>query len=288
MRIRQRAQKAADGIWADVAGLSDLELASWLEQITPIVQGARLASATVTTGYLRQIMQLTEGISPDTAGLLVEEVAAGIRNGATIADVYTRPIITARSAIAAGSSWKQAMQAGLERMDTTVATDVQLAMRDTVYEYGRRVPQVHRWRRVLAGGKVCALCVVASTQVYYRGDLMPIHPNCDCGVIPETENFVPDNVNQKRLEDARNFLGRKYSGTMESYRGYDEKGRREPHVATTVHGYVDEHGNVVFHPPENLQDATVLLPDVKVEEHGELGPTLVDGAHHFTGPDEVG
>lgn len=285
-KIRTRAAKAADGIWADFAGLSDAELAAWLEQITPIIQGARLASVEITAGYLRQFLQLTDGISPDVAGFLAEEVAAGIRNGAAISDVYTRPIITARAAISKGASWVDAMRQGRQRMETTVATDVQLGMRDTVYEYGRRVPQFRAWHRVLAPGKVCGLCVAASTQTYYTSGLMPIHDNCDCGVVPETESYIPRDVNQKRLADLKTYAGddtyrRKTYGT--------DSGGRATHNASglkSVRGWVDDDGRIQYGTPP--EDAKAVLPETTVREHGELGPTLVDASHTFTGPDEVG
>lgn len=284
LRIRARAQTAVDSIWSDVAGVSDAELAAFLERVTPIVQGARLASVNMTAGYLRNFVQTTDGISPDVADFIAEDIAAGLRNGAALDAVYARPIITARAALSRGTSYVDAMRQGRDRLETTIATDVQLGMRDAVYEYGRRVPQFRAFRRVLAGGTVCALCVVASTQTYYRGDLMPIHNNCDCGVVPETESYVPDDVNRQRLRDAREFAGEKYR----SYRGYDADGKREASPLTQIHGYVDEDGNVVFGAPEKLEDAKAILPDVTVEDHGELGPTLVDESHKFTGPDEVG
>lgn len=284
LRIRARAQAAVDGIWSDLAGVSDVELAGFLDQITPIVQGARLASVNVTAGYLRRFVQLTDGITPDVADFVAADIAGNIRNGAALDEVYARPIITARAALSRGAGYMDAMRQGRERLDTTVATDVQLGMRDAAYEYGRRVPQIRAWRRVLQGGKVCALCVVASTQVYRTGDLMPIHPNCDCGVVPETESYVPRDVNEQRLRDAREFSGEAYR----AYRPTDANGDRVPHPMTGIHGYVDEDGTVRFGTPSDPESVKAFLPDATVEQHGELGPTLVTADHHFTGPDEVG
>jgi hypothetical protein len=285
MRIRELAQSAVDGVWADVAGVTDAELAAFLEQITPIVQGARLASVEMTSGYIRRTLQLTDGISPDVADFIAEDVANGIRNGAALEEVYARPIITARTALSKGANYADAMRQGKNRLDTTVATDVQVGMRDTVYEYGRRVPQIRAWRRVLAPGKVCGLCVAASTQIYRTGALMPIHDNCDCGVIPETENFIPRDVNAKRLRDLQTNAGENYS--KKTYR--DHTNRRNEHHASglkSVRGWVDDEGGIHYgNPPE---DAKAVLPPTTVREHGELGPTLVDASHEFTGPDEVG
>lgn len=286
MRIRDLAQNAVDGIWSDVAGVSDAELAAFLDQVAPIVRGARLASVEMTSGYVRQTLQLTDGISPDVADFIAEDVANGIRNGAALEEVYARPIITARTALSKGQSYADAMRQGKDRLDTTVATDVQLGMRDAVYEYGRRVPQIRAWRRVLAPGKVCGLCVAASTQIYRTGDLMPIHNNCDCGVIPETDSYIPRDVNQKRLADLKTYAG------TDTYRkktyGTDASGKATHHASglKSVRGWVDDEGRIQYgNPPE---DAKAVLPPTTVREHGELGPTLVDATHEFTGPDEVG
>lgn len=39
------------------------------------------------------------------------------------------------------------------------------------------------YRRVLTG-RSCVFCAAAATKVYRRGDLMPLHAHCDCGVAP--------------------------------------------------------------------------------------------------------
>ncbi|MEQ9093070.1 MAG: hypothetical protein RLN63_03105, partial [Miltoncostaeaceae bacterium] len=44
--------------------------------------------------------------------------------------------------------------------------------------------QDYGYERVLGGGESCPLCVVASQQIYYREDLMPIHERCQCSVSP--------------------------------------------------------------------------------------------------------
>ena len=95
------------------------------------------------------------------------------------------------------------------------------------------------YRRVLTGRENCALCVVASTQRYYRGDLLPIHPGCDCGVQPLPPGLA---VNQVIDED---LLEQVHQITADRL-GVSDRGGRTP-------------------------DYRKLLT---VSEHGEYGPTL--------------
>lgn len=95
------------------------------------------------------------------------------------------------------------------------------------------------YRRVLTGRENCALCVVASTQRYYRGDLLPIHPGCDCDVQPLPPGLA---VNQVIDED---LLEQVHQITADRL-GVSDRGGRTP-------------------------DYRKLLT---VSEHGEYGPTL--------------
>jgi len=81
--------------------------------------------------------------------------------------------------------------------------------------------------------------VVASTQRYYRGDLLPIHPGCDCGVQPLPPGLA---VNQVIDED---LLEQVHQVTADRLGVSDRSGR--------------------------TPDYRKLLT---VSEHGEYGPTL--------------
>lgn len=63
-------------------------------------------------------------------------------------------------------------------------------------ELGKR--RVIGYRRVLTG-RSCVFCAAAATKVYRRGDLMPLHAHCDCGVAPVYGTADPGLEVNKRL-----------------------------------------------------------------------------------------
>ena len=83
------------------------------------------------------------------------------------------------------------------------------------------------------------MCVVASTQRYHRGDLMPMHPGCDCGVQPLPPGLAASQViDEDLLEQVHQITADRL--------GVSDRGGRTP-------------------------DYRKLLT---VREHGEYGPTL--------------
>lgn len=88
--------------------------------------------------------------------------------------------------------------------------------------------------------------------------------NCDCTVAPIWGTKDPGSVINRELLDQL----QRNTDRSDYWRGG---------------GMVDEHGNLVD------KDGRRIAPDdaVKVEEHGELGPVLVDPHHHFAGPDDI-
>lgn len=282
MKIRTRASSEVSRLWTEFGGLSDAELSVWLDAVTPVALGAQGAAASTTIGYLNTVVTLKTGHAPDLGDLNVDAIVGNLRGGVTVAEVYSRPFITARTLVSTGTPFRDALSQSGRRAETNINTDTTLAMRDSAYEFGRRVPSIRGWQRVIAGGKVCGLCVAASTQVYKTEDLLPIHDNCDCGVEPIFDSDGSNyKINNDRLDALRAASGEKYSETT---RG--PNGRLNASGLKSVGGYVDAQGNVSYGEVPN--DAKAVLPDVTVREHGELGPVLTESSHNFTGPDEVG
>ena len=144
------------------------------------------------------------------------------------------------TALAAGKPLPQAAAEGRLRLTQLIGGDMQLAKVHASRQSMRGYPEEGQfYRRVLTGRENCALCVVASTQRYYRGDLLPIHPGCDCGVQPLPPGLA---VNQVIDED---LLEQVHQITADRL-GVSDRGGRTP-------------------------DYRKLLT---VSEHGEYGPTL--------------
>ena len=111
---------------------------------------------------------------------------------------------------------------------------------------------VDGYRRVirpeLSKTGTCGLCVAASDQFYSVENLMPIHPGCNCAVLPVIDGYDPGD----------------YVNSMDLRRLYEtaETGA-EP----------DEYGRV----PSRSQLSTVR---VTIDQHGEYGPMLKNRDEH--------
>lgn len=248
-RLRGAAGVAVGRLWDRVASVEDADTFAELAAAASVA--AQTRAAALVDGYLAAMLGLLAGEGTPVG--LEDVTGAAVRAGAEPFDVYQRPTITVRAALAAGKQWEDAMAAGRARAVGTAEMDVALTQRAATLQVVESDDRVVGYRRVLTGGS-CALCATASTQRYRNGDLMPIHNHCDCGVAPIIGSRDPGNVINRPLLDDLKATGGDYA-----------KDRRLT---------VDE-------------DGTVRLPDVAVREHGELGPVLTERADDFAGPDDI-
>jgi hypothetical protein len=139
-------------------------------------------------------------------GELTDEALRGVPG----LEVYRRPVVAARSALARGEPWSAAMAAGEAAAAGYGRTDVALAQRHaarTVLDADQRVVG---YRRVLTG-RSCVLCATASTQRYRTDELLPIHTHCDCTVAPIVGTFDPGRViNRELLAELKDAGGSRY------------------------------------------------------------------------------
>lgn len=244
-RIRTRTEARALQIWSIAGGVSDAELAVFLEAIAPLVDAGQQATVATVTAYMSTAVDQSLD-APDLPDLT-------LRTGIDAAEVYTRPVITARTALSEGRARSAALELGRQRLGHLVTTDLQLAHRSaaqrTMSDAG-----VVGYRRTLTS-QSCALCATASTVRYRTDQLMPIHDHCDCGVAPIVGDRDPGQIiNRDLLRELRSAGGSDY--------------------------WTDRNLRVT-------EDGRVLRPDdteltSTVEEHGEKGPWLVEAGHQFT------
>lgn len=234
--IRDAVSSQLGRFWASMGSYRDADVDRFVRVAVPKVKAGQLATARVTAQYL--------------GGSVDRQAVMSARN-ADPAVVYRRPAVTVYTALAQGAGFVQAVAEGAARLDSLLATDMQLAhttqarssMSQGGYEY---------YRRVLSGSENCARCAIASTQRYHVRDLMPIHPGCDCGVETVNADFDPgqvidpDYLEQVHIE-------------VERFTGFSDRGARDP----------DYRDLIVTH------------------EHGEYGPTLAWRRDHFTGPADL-
>lgn len=241
-RIRLASSTAVGKAWDSlVTDVTDRSAERFATAASAISLAAQNETAASLDGYL----SVLAGTAP--LGLDTEAVTgAAIRAGADPFEVYLRPVITARTKLSEGLAYLDAIGAGRARAIGTAQTDVALTQRTAMAsasgQYG-----IVGYRRVLTG-KSCALCARASTQRYKSGQLMPIHGSCDCGVAPIMGDRDPGHVINKQL--------------VKDLKAADRQGIAERHLRVG-------------------EDGTVILPDIAVHQHGELGPVLTDASHDF-------
>lgn len=237
--IRNRMALYAQAVWA-ATEFTDEALATLVELMVPKVLAAQLQVARYTAAYFARVTGTTAEVSP--------AVTQG--RGTPPKIVYGRPIITTRSLVAE-KGVEAAKKAGGDRLQSLVATDVQMAkIRQADVSLSRA--GVTYYRRVPKGSETCAMCLIASTRRYKVGTLSPIHPGCDCGVdlIPPGEDL--DEVINADLLEATHAKVAEFAGI-------------EDRAGTAV----DYRKLLVTH------------------EHGELGPILGWRDQKFTGPGDI-
>lgn len=236
--VRSRLVQYADLLWGGMGSWRDADVDRFVEEIVPKIQAGRLQMAQLTDAYLSQITGATAGII-DTSNL----------RGVDASDLYRRPATELYTNLSQGKSFDDSMKAAIVRLGSLVATDMQLAK---THQAQRSLKNSDRaaYRRVPRGEKTCALCLIASTQRYWKGDLLPLHPGCDCDISPlPAGDHSAQVLNQVELE--------RVHAEVETLTGDSNR------MAQGYRGLIE------------------------VREHGELGPVLTFRDQHFTGPDDV-
>jgi hypothetical protein len=112
------------------------------------------------------------------------------------------------------------------------------AARDAMVHHSSRIVG---YRRV-TDGNACRRCLLASTQRYHVGDLLPIHPRCGCTVVPIVGTTDPGHVIDE--ETLRRLNDGDLEGARDAARRFNE--------------------------------------EVEIGDHGELGPVLQPAGAHPT------
>ena len=235
--IRQQITAFGQAYWDSLPHYRASAVEDMIQAITPRVAAGQLRIADLTRAYLAQCAREL-GWKVVLPSIDQDEIRGA--RGVDPRVVYRRPAVDVYTALAAGKPLPQAAAEGRLRLTQLIGGDMQLAKVHASRQSMRGYPEEGQfYRRVLTGRENCALCVVASTQRYYRGDLLPIHPGCDCDVQPLPPGLA---VNQVIDED---LLEQVHQITADRL-GVSDRGGRTP-------------------------DYRKLLT---VSEHGEYGPTL--------------
>jgi len=217
----------------------------------PMVEGAQAALAGLTSNYVASVA--SEALRRPVAPPPIPQTARARLRLKEPAEVYQRPFVEAYTALRDGDQLDKALGKARLRLREVAEGDMQLAYTHSAQAAMQGLPQQQRptgWRRVLTGAENCAMCTIAATQRYHVADLSPLHPGCDCQVMP-IYGPIHDRVIEPQLLEQVHAAVKDLTGTV------DRGGRAVDyrHIMTQI-----------------------------VHHHGELGAVLARPGDHFTGP----
>lgn len=242
-QVRGSVLRFANMYWAAMGSYRDADIDKLIAAIVPRVHAGQIRTAELTSAYIASVAT-EQALAVDVA------VVTGGR-GVAASEVYRRPGKTVYKELALGASVPDAIKAGSNRLASLVGMDLQMAkVRQAKISLGGT--GFTSYRRVLTGKENCTLCVVASTQRYHRGDLLPIHPGCDCGIDPiKSGGPLPQVLDEQLLEATHSEVF--------DFAGDADRSARMPDYLQMI----------VNH------------------EHGEHGPSLRWRGQEFTGPSDI-
>lgn len=257
-KVRSRIVGVAERTWRGLGSYRDADFERMIASLVPRVEVAQQRVANLTDAYIRKQALAEFGKVKD--GAVYAASTANLR-GIDAATVYHRPFASVYASLSDGKPVSASLNAGNNRLVDIVSSGIQLAKTHAATEAIEKTGYT-KFLRTLSGRENCAMCVIASTQRYHRGELLPIHPGCDCGVKP----FVVDPgddyqiINESLLESTHDQIITKL--------GDSDRGARLL-------------GSGKFEQSA-ISDYTDLIVS---REHGELGPTLSWRKDKFTGPE---
>lgn len=306
LAVRDRTRESLARIWSQVVtGPNDEALARWISSAVPILDSAIQTSAAQSIAYVSSYTTAATDEPAEPTDLVAAAFARP--RGLDLADVLTRPFVTFRAELGRDTPYMEARARGGNRAAQIGATDPMLAARAASTEAMRLQPRVVGYRRVPDGG-ACSFCLLAATQRYRDGDLMPMHPSCGCTVAPIVGTRDPGQIidraalRQLKADGVIDEISlRRYiSSTNDVVASYEAKAREWRERARLADSQADETRYAkraddwaakARRRAADVEQARARLRAVQagrldrltaVHEHGELGPVLYPAGVEFT------
>lgn len=265
-RLVRGAGRIAGNVFRQLGSWRDDDISRYLEIVGPQIAGLKIQAANLQAAYYQQVAAANgESFTPVNSRPqdLTDEI---LRNGPNTTEVYRRPFVEAWTALSSGELVRTAVERGAQRATSLAETDIQLASRQAGLNQRNANTNIVGYRRILTGSENCALCAIASTQRYTRGNLKPIHPGCDCGEEPIYGEFDPGQViDPEGLDSLHEALVQQLDVSDANARSAD--------IGKLVQ----------YEDGTRLADFTEIIV---TREHGEYGPTLAWRNQAFTGPND--
>lgn len=219
-----------------------------------LVLGNAARSATLSEASGRMLRQSSQVFHKKVMSEMDEGIDLTIGTGevtvlprnADSLEVWTRPAEQYRYARSQGKSHEEALSVGLARVEQLASMNNTLEAREASREIFMASTAVIGYRRIihpeLTRSGTCGLCAAASTRMYEKAELLPIHQGCVCTIAPVTESQDPGAaLNEADLKRLYEMAGGTFAEQLSRVR-------------------------------------------YRIDEHGELGPTLVDAGKRVAQP----
>jgi len=190
----------------------DLVMANSARSAT-LTESAQKAVQTQTLSYMKFVYQQFEDLDFPTEAEIDAMDDENTLRAISALDEWNRPAEQYRYAKSIGKSDAEAIAIAIERVEALGDLDMQLAMRGQANKIFKATPKITGYRRVihpeLSESKTsCGLCIAASTRVYKKKELLPIHDHCNCGVMPIAGSEDPGNTfNEEDLQQLYALAG---------------------------------------------------------------------------------
>lgn len=132
---------------------------------------------------------------------------------------YDRPAEQARYALSKGATPAEASEKAVKKAVQLAKDDLMLTRRKAPMKVIQSSDKVIGYRRVimpeLSRSGTCGLCLAASTRVYRKSELLPIHTNCLCEIMPITKTRDPARLfNEEDLQRLYEVAGGNTAGDL--------------------------------------------------------------------------
>lgn len=180
-RLRDIIAGAVAGVWASLPGYDDTDVPEFVAAVAPLVlAGQRQAVLLADAFVARALERPALGLDPEPL------TGPAARAGVPADEQWRRPFVTAWTALAAGTDWRQAIDSGGARARSMAATDVQLSHRAALDAIQTADPLIRGWQRRADAG-ACAFCRRVDGALVRSASAAPLHPGCGCGFEPRTD-----------------------------------------------------------------------------------------------------
>lgn len=209
------------GLWSPFRQWTDHDLVlARAARSATTVEAAQHAARMRQRAYMKYVYKELDIPYPKDIQIVIPGAVEVYPRGVNPLEVYQRPAEQFRYHLSTGATQAQAKFEAMQRLRTLVDTDLNMARVETMRDVYDATPDILGWRRIIhpelsKEGFSCGLCVVAADRVYSRGDLMPIHDECNCDTLPITKESDPGKeLNDDDLETLYDAAGSNTAGDL--------------------------------------------------------------------------